>query len=57
MSVDPSPSMLEKIFGKRKKNIELPNESGKVDPRTKKVNIWDSLKEAEKGLKALGKIK
>lgn len=46
MPVDPSPTMLEKIFGpkKRKKDIVLPNESGKKDPRLR--TVMDSIREA-----------
>ena len=43
---DPSPTMLEKIFKKRKRNIELPNESGITDERLpKKGETADKVKQ------------
>lgn len=51
MPVDPSPSMLERIFGpkKRKKDIELPNESGKIDKRLEKPDMLEVFRKMRKG--------
>jgi hypothetical protein len=45
----PSPTMLERIFGRKKRrgDIELPPESGKVDPRLKKKTIMEKAKETK----------
>lgn len=61
--VDTGPSLtfLQKQFGpsfmrkKRKKDIELPNQSGKTDPRLK--SIGSSIMEGFKIFKELGKKK
>jgi len=50
MPVDPSESLLSKFFKKKKtKDIELPNESGKVDQRLPRV----AFEKAAKGFKEL----
>lgn len=59
MPPEPSNTLLEKIFGKKKrtKDINLPNESGQIDPRLKKVDVRGALAEALKGYKQLGEMK
>lgn len=59
MPLEPSSTFLEKIFGKKKrtKDIHLPNESGIVDERTKKVDVRGALDKALKGYKQLGELK
>lgn len=59
MSIEPSSTFVEKIFGKKKRNkdIELPNESGRIDPRTKKVDMRGSITKAVEGYKKLGELK
>lgn len=59
MPVDPSPSMLERVFGKkkRKEDIELPNESGKEDPRIKKPDYGETAKKMREGLGILGQMR
>jgi len=52
---EPSLTFVEKMLGKRKKNIHLPNESGKVDPRTKQPSVMESLAEAKKNYESLKK--
>lgn len=48
MSVGPKPSFIERMMGKRKKDIELPNESGETDPRIAKL---DPVKRTQAGIK------
>lgn len=57
--IDPSPSVFERLFGKkkRKENIELPNESGKVDPRLKKHDMGETFDKMREGLGILGNMR
>lgn len=49
-------SFLDRLRGKRTKDIELPNESGKTDPRLKKPDVMGSFGKAAEGLAALRRI-
>jgi hypothetical protein len=40
---------LERLTGKRYGDIELPNESGKIDPRLKGKSVSEALAKAKKG--------
>lgn len=43
------------LFGKKQKDIELPNQSGRVDPRLKQPNVMERLRKAGEGYKILEK--
>jgi len=52
----PALTFVEKMRGKRTRDIELPNESGQVDPRLKPYRpggVRDALKKAGEGVKVL----
>lgn len=53
MAGDAKPTIFEKVTGKRYRDINLPNESGKVDPRLKGTSVREALGEALKGTKIL----
>lgn len=50
------PSFLERLHGRRFGDIELPNDTGEVDPRIKaRGTVGDRFKKAAEGFKQLTK--
>ena len=47
------PNLFERIRGKRYSDINLPNESGQVDPRLKGTSLREALAGAREGVKIL----
>lgn len=46
-------TILERIRGKRMRDIELPNESGSIDPRLKGKTTSEAIQKAAMGMKIL----
>lgn len=60
MPPEPSESMLSRIYSsyfkkKRKTDINLPNESGRVDPRLKRPDVRGAIGKAKEGYGILRK--
>lgn len=48
-------TFMERLRGKRTRDIELPNESGQVDPRLRRGDVRGAIQKAGDGIKILRK--